>query len=386
MLQELKVKKIFFIFLAVQFFHMALIKPWTSAEASIEKGTIITIAGNGKDGFSGDGGPATKASIHNPRGVVVDPQGNIYISDASNNRVRKVDAKTGIITTVAGDGARDHKGDGGPAVKASLAFPVGLAIDKKGNLFIADARNQRIRKVDARTGIITTVAGIGMRGYAGDGGPALSALLSFPTGVAVDEHGNIYIADSENGSIRMVNAKTGVISVLIGGTPPGLKRGADGQVPTVAGFLVNPYAVVYDGKGNIYVSDSYLERVKKVNIHTRKLTIAAGQEANKTKKGYCGDGGPAKEACFAQPGGLAVDPAGNIYIADINNDRIRRVDAKTGIVTTVAGTGTRGFNGEEGLAAEAAFSFPSALAFDNHRRLLIVDSYNNRVREMRGSR
>ncbi len=357
---------------------------WTSAIGAAEKtdgktgkSVISTVAGNGTAEFKGDGGSALAASLSNPRGVAVDVAGNIYVSDSTNNRVRKVDAASGTITTVAGNGTRDYSGDGGPAAKASLAFPMGLATDREGNLFIADARNHRIRRVDAKTGIITTVAGQGIRGLGGDNGPALAALLSYPTSVAVDEEGNLYIADSENGGIRRVDKKSGFISSMVGEGTPGAKTDSSGT-PTIRGLFVAPVGLTYDGKGSLYVADSFLNRIKKVEVATRKVTIVAGKGVNQ----FCGDGGPAKEACLNQPAGVALDAAGNVYIADAGNDRVRKVDVKTGIVTTIAGTGQRGFSGDNGPATKANLAFPTGVAVDPNGHVIIVEPNNNRARRV----
>ncbi|MBI5853948.1 MAG: hypothetical protein HZB35_01695 [Nitrospirae bacterium] len=357
---------------------------WTPATGAVDKSdaksgkaVITTVAGTGAPDFKGDGGAALAAGLSNPRGIAVDAAGNVYISDSTNNRVRKIDAATGTITTVAGNGTRDYSGDGGPAVKASIAFPMGLAADREGHLFIADARNHRIRRVDARTGIITSVAGQGMRGLGGDNGPALSALLSYPTSVAVDEEGNLYIADSENGGIRRVDKKTGVISSVVGEGTPGAKTDPTGT-PTIRGLFVAPVGLTYDGKGSLYVADSFLNRIKKVELATRKVTIVAGKGVNQ----YCGDGGPAKEACLNQPSAVALDGAGNVYIADAGNDRVRKVDVKSGIMTTIAGSGQRGFSGDNGPAAKASLAFPTGVAVDPQGRLLIVEPNNNRARRV----
>lgn len=349
------------------------------ADRQAGKVVISTVAGNGLPDYKGDGGAAVAASLSNPRAITVDAAGNIYISDSTNNRVRKVDAATGTITTVAGNGIRDYSGDGGPAIKASLAFPMGLAVDKDGNLFIADARNHRIRRVDAKTGIITSVAGQGIRGLGGDNGPALSALMSYPTAVTLDEDGNLYIADSENGGVRRVARKTGVITSVVGEGTPGAKTDPSGT-PTIRGLFVAPVGLIYDGKGSLYVADAYLNRVKKVEVATHKVTIVAGKGVNQ----YCGDGGPAREACLNQPAGVALDAAGNVYIADAGNDRVRKVDVKSGIMTTIAGSGQRGFSGDNGPASKASLGFPTGVAIDPKGRVVIIEPNNNRARRLEG--
>ena len=253
-------------------------------------GVITTVAGNGGFGFSGDAGPGTSASFRFPDGVAVDGGGNVLIADTGNHRIRRVAAGTGVVTTVAGNGMRGFSGDGGPGTSASLAYPSGVAVDSGGNMLIADSFNHRIRRVAAGTEVITTVAGNGTRGFSGDGGPGTSASLWGPQGVAVDGGGNVFIADSNNDRIRRVAAGTGVIT-------------------TVAGN---------------------------------------GEE------GFNGDGGPGTSASLWYPSGVAVDGRGNVYIADSGNSCIRRVAAGTGVITTVAGNGTRGFSGDGGPARARA--------------------------------
>jgi trimeric autotransporter adhesin len=217
------------------------------------------VAGSGSLGSSGDGGQATSASLNYPRGVAVDASGNIYIADTYNNRIRMVTKSTGIISTVAGDGTQEYKGDGGPATSAILYYPASIAVDALGNIYIADSSNYRIRMVTKSTGIISTVAGSGSSGSSGDGGQATSATLNSPYGVAVDASGNIYIADSSNNRIRMVTKSTGIISTVAGSGPYGYS--GDGGQATSA-VLKYPYGVAVDASGNIYIADSYNYRIR----------------------------------------------------------------------------------------------------------------------------
>ncbi len=288
-------------------------------------GQLAVVAGNGIAAFSGDGGPATEAGLNAPSGVALDRSGNIYIADGANYRIRRVDAATGTITTVAGNGSYGFSGDGGPATAARMDFPYGLAVDGAGNLYVADGANNRIRRIDGTTGIITTVAGNGSKGYSGDGGPATSASLSWPSGVAVDGRGNLYIADT----------------------------------------------------GRYRLKDTPNYRIRRVDAATGIITTVAGNGTY----GYSGDGGLATAASLAQPYGLAIDRLGNLYIADTYNNRIRRVDAVTGIITTVAGNGSSGFNGDGKMATDASMH-PYAVALDTDGNLYVADYYSNRVRQV----
>ena len=279
-------------------------------------GVISTVAGKGTAGYSGDGGPASSAELSTPSGVAVDTSGNIYIADSSNNCVRKVDA-SGVISTVAGNGTAGYSGDGGPAVSAELSSPSGVAVDTSGNIYIADDKNNCIRKVDA-SGVISTVAGNGTGGYSGDGGPATSAELSTPSGVAVDASSNIYIADSSNNCIRKVDA-SGVISTVAGKGTGGYS--GDGG-PASSAELSSPFGVAVDASGNIYIADDKNNRIRKVDASGVISTVAGNGTG-----GYSGDGGPATSAQLNSPSGLAVDSSGNIYIADTTNYRVREVYA-----------------------------------------------------------
>ena len=330
-------------------------------------GVISTVAGDGVQGFGGDGGPATAAQLYLPRGVALDGAGNLYIADRYNHRIRKVDA-AGVISTVAGDGTEGFGGDGGPAVAAQLSRPYGVALDGAGNLYIVDLGNQRIRKVDA-AGVISTVAGDGTEGFGGDGGAATAAQLSFPAEVAPDGAGNLYIADGGNNRIRKVDS-AGAISTVAGGGPIG-----DGGA-AVAAQLNSPGSVAPDGAGNLYIADLHNHRIRKVDA-AGVITTAAGDGT----RGYGGDGGAAVAAQLSFPRDVAPDGAGNLYIADSANHRIRKVDA-AGVISTVAGDGTRGYGGDGGPATAAQLSSPYGVAADGAGNLYIADTFNHRIRKV----
>ena len=340
-----------------------------SAEPDTPTGwTITTIAGTGEYGFSGDGGPASEAQLYSPRGVAVDGAGNLYIADWRNHRIRKVDS-TGTITTVAGTGVPGFSGDGGPATAARLHHPNNVAVDSAGNVYISDDYSQRIRKVDS-TGTITTVAGTGYNSFSGDGGPAVEAYLQGPRGVAVDGSGNLYIADSANDRIRKVDS-TGTITTIAGTGERGFS--GDGG-PAVEAQLNGPYGVAVDGSGNLYIADPFNSRIRKVDS-TGTITTVAGTGVQR----FSGDGGPAAAAQLVHPYGVAVDGSGNLYIADY---RIRKVDS-TGIITMIAGSRRgSGFSGDGGPASEAQLASPRGLAVDSAGNLYISDTGNNRIRKL----
>jgi len=268
-------------------------------------GVISTVVGNGTGGFSGDGGLATSAMIYQPEGVAADRNGNLYIADAGNNRIRKV-TPGGVISTFAGNGTAGYSGDGGPAVSAQVSQPEGLVVDAAGNLYIADSENNRIRKVTP-SGVISTVAGNGAVGFSGDGGPATAAQLSFPLSVALDTAGSLYIADTNNNRIRKVNTGGTIATVAGTGT---FGYSGDGGPATLA-EIAQPEGVALDGAGNLYIADTFNNRVREVNSGGT-IDTAAGN-------------GISSSSQLSFPLGVAVDGAGNLYIADTHNNRIQEV-------------------------------------------------------------
>ena len=327
----------------------------------LNAGLIHLVAGaSSNGGFGGDGGPALSATFSQLLGIALDSSGNLVIADTSNARVRKITAGSQIVTTVAGG----YTGNGKKATDASLNFGEGnrLAFDGSGNLYITDTDNNSIRKVSA-TGIITTVAGSATSGYSGDGGPATAAQLYRPTSVAVDSAGNVFIADTGNGVVRKVDS-TGTITTL----------NVQNNTPFYPFRVNNDAGIAVDSFGNLYVCDG-LTVVWKIDPNGNG-TIVAGTPWG---FGYGGDGGPATQALLLIPAGVAVDAAGNLYIADWLNNRIRRVDT-TGIITTIAGNGSQGFSGDGGPAVTAQLSLPEDVVTDSAGNLYIADLINFRIR------
>ena len=310
-----------------------------------------------------------------PVGVAFDSAGNLYIGDNSNSRVRKVNAATGTVTTVAGTGAAGYSGDGGAATSAQLNGPEVVALDSAGNLYIAEYYNNRIRKVAAATGIITTVAGNGTQNYSGDGGAATSAALWSPTGVAVDSANNLYIADFGNHRIRKVAAATGIITTVAGNGTLGYS-GDNG--PATSAELADPTQVVLDSAGNLIIADPGNNRVRKVTLATGIITTIAGTGTG----AYAGDGGAATSAALHNPEYLTLDSADNLYIGDYLNNRVRKVNAATGIITTIAGNGTGAYAGDGGAATSAELQYPSGITFDNAGNLYVSDLGNSRIRKI----
>jgi sugar lactone lactonase YvrE len=447
-------------------------------------GVVTTICGTGLQGFSGDGGMAIAATINGPGGIAIDNSGNVYFSDSRNNRVRRIDAVTGVITTIAGTGLRTSSGDGGLAVNATFREPGGLAFDSHGDLIVCDTYGRCLRKINLSTGIISKVAGTGNKGYQGDGGLAVNAWLGDVPSLAVDANDNVYICDTDNAVIRMVNGATQVISTIAGGGEPYVFSGPatnldlgfclavavdnnghvyvpewsrsfvwkidlasatmsivagngsshyvveggpateteilpssvltdpdgnvyfgtssvvykidqNGTTTAVAGSrfpigygdgsaalkatINGPYGMDFDSKGNLFITDHGQHVIRRVDKITKVITTVAG---NGTQGGYSGDGVTATNAKLNWPTDVALDPAGNIYIADQLNHRIRKVDALTGLISTVAGTGEQGYDGEGKLAINSKLDSPYGISLGNNGKLYIADTGNNRIRKV----
>ena len=331
--------------------------------------TVTTDAGTGVVGDTGDNGQATSATLANPSAVAYDANGNLYLADAQNHVIREV-SKTGIITVVAGtEDVQGYSGDNGPATAATLDTPAGVAIDANGNIFIADSHNHRIRKVSA--GTITTIAGTGVAGYSGDGAAATLAQLALPSGVAVDSSGNVYIADTNNQRIREI---TGTTINTIAGDGEELFSG-DGAAATTA-VLDSPTGVAVDKAGNVYIADRHNHRVRMISGTT--ISTIAGSGAASLSGGFSGDGATATNALLSKPSGVSVDAAGNIYIADTDNQRIRQLGG--GAIGTIAGSGQQGYGADTTAPTGINLNSPKAVAPDALGNLAISDDLNERIR------
>lgn len=336
--------------------------------------TVTTFAGTGVQGSAGDGGPATAAQVDNPYGVVRGPDGAIWFCEYSGQRIRRV-ATDGTISTAAGTGTKGYTGDGGPAVAATFNLPHELRFDSAGNLFIADMANHAIRRVDAKTGVITTFAGSGKRGYSGDGGPAKEASLNSPHSLQFGPDGQLYICDVGNHVIRRVDLHTGVITTFAGTGKPGPTP--DGS-PIAGTPLRGPRSLDFDSAGNLWLVTREGNQVLKFDLKTGTIHHIAGTG----EQGFSGNGGPAKEAKLSGPKGVAVDKDGNVWLADTESHTLRRIDAHTGIIEVILGTGSKG-NGGDGDPAQCALTRPHGVFVDASGLVFVGDSEAHRVRVLR---
>ena len=390
-------------------------------------GSIETLAGNGEPDYSGDGGSAVRAALNEPKGVAVDAQGNLLIADSENHVIRMIDRKTGSILTVAGvaGGMQDlvavhqdratqpsseddpfadagqtatqtyrqqadvsgtvrylingeaskkrFSGDGGPAIEARLNFPTAVAVDQQGHLYIADTMNHRVRRVDAGTGTIATITGTGQPRYSGDGGPAAAAALNEPTALAVSDAGILYVADQSNNRVRAIDLGTGRIRT-VAGTGAAVYNG-DG-IPAIEAALAGPSSLALAEDGTLFIADTFNGRIRAIDPVSGLIRTVAG---NGGEYRYQGDV-ESPSSSLSRPSGAAVDRQGNLYVTDSDNHLVRRWDRTTGLLERVAGIGTTGYGGDGGPASRAALNYPFGIAVDGAGHLVIADTFNHRIR------
>ena len=337
-----------------------------------QKGIIQTILGNGEEGWDGDGGPALDAACQLPYACEFNSQGNMIVCMGRQHRIRRMDAGTGIITLVAGTGEGGYSGDGGPALDAVINQPYGLAVDVNGDMYFSQRFNPAVRKIDGRTGIISTVAGTGEFGYGGDGGPGNEAMLREPNDLYLDGQGGLLIADIQDQRIRRVDLATGIITTFAG---TGEKsRAGDGR-PAAEASLMGPRAVCMDSLGNIYIAEREGNGVRKISTDGILSTIAGADSVF----GYTGDGGPALTATWGAPKAMRCDLNDDVIVVDTENCAVRRIDSRTGIVTTIAG-GREGGDGDGGPAVDAGLSRAHGCGINADGNLFIADTHNHRVR------
>jgi sugar lactone lactonase YvrE len=337
--------------------------------------TITTVAGTGEKGFAGDGAPAARALLNGPFDLVFDPAGDLYFADTFNHRIRRVDGRTGIITTIAGNGSAGYSGDGGPALEAALNEPYGVVVDRAGNVYTADRKNACVRRIDAATGVITTFAGTGAPGYSGDGGPAARAQLAEPNGLAFDPaERRLCIADVADHRVRLVGMASGLITTLAG-TGAAEHSGAGGAARAAGVFGARAVKVARDG--TVYILERQGSSLRRVDPVGGVITTIAGIAG---ARGYSGDGGPAAEAIFDAPKEMALDRDGSFLIVDTENHAIRRIDRASGTVATIIG-GHQGGDGDGGPATAAGLDRPHGAVVGPDGAIYIGDTNNHRIRK-----
>lgn len=347
---------------------ISLMLPHLSAPAA----EVVTVAGNGTKGYASGNPIATGTTVAEPYGISVGPDGALYICEIAASIVRRLDPRTGRLSLVAGTGKSGYAGDGGKATQAVLNQPYEIRFDKHGNIFFVEMKNHIVRRIDAKTGLISTVAGTGTSGFSGDGGPATQATLKVPHSIALDSKGNIYICDIGNHRIRMVDSKSGIISTFCGTGER--KPTPDGA--TITGTPLNgPRALDFDGQHGLYLALREGNQVYRIDLDAKTLHHVAGTG----KKGYTGDGGPARVATLSGPKGIAVGPGGDVYLADTESHTIRVIRAKFGIIETIIGNGERG-DGPDGDPLKCRTNRPHGVFVDRKGNVYVGDSEAFRVR------
>ncbi|MFN0053962.1 MAG: hypothetical protein ACKV0T_17425 [Planctomycetales bacterium] len=340
----------------------------------VAAGEVRTIAGNGREEFTGDGGPGTAAGVSGPFGVTQGPDGALYVCEIGNHCIRRLDERTGLISTVAGCGKKGYAGDGGPATQALCNEPYEVRFDAAGNMFFVEMMNHLVRRVDAKTGRISTVAGSGEAGFSGDGGDATKARLKSPHSIALDAEGNIYIADIANHRVRRVSARSGIIETVAG---TGERAKAPDGAPIAGTALDGPRALDFDPQGRAVLALREGNAVYWLDWKANRLTHLAGTGV----QGFTGDGGPARLAQVAGPKGIAVGPEGDIYLADTESHTIRVIRTKSGTMETLVGDGRQG-DGPDGPPRQCRLDRPHGVYVDRQGNVYIGDSSNHKVRKL----
>ena len=344
--------------------------------ASAVSAQTVTIAGTGTPGFANDGGPADQAQVNNPYGLVIGPDGALYICDIDNHAIRRLDMKTRKLTTVAGTlGRKGYSGDGGPATKAELNQPYEIRFDRAGHMFFVEMPNHVIRRVDKKTHLITTVAGTGQPGFSGDGGPATKAQFRQPHSIAFDPQGRMLICDIGNHRVRRLDLKTGIVETWLG---TGEKTATPDGAPLQGTAVNGPRAIDLDPQGNLYLALREGNAVYKVDAAAGRFVHLAGTG----EKGFDGDGADARKAKLSGPKGIAWSPDGGVYIADTESHTVRRIDRKSGVITTVIGNGQRG-NGPDGDPLKCLMARPHGIFVDRLGVIYAGDSEAHRVRMLK---
>ena len=338
--------------------------------------TIETFAGNGEPGYSGDGGPALAARLNNPFDLAFDARGNLWFSDTFNHCVRRVDATSGIIVTVAGTGEKGFAGDGGPARQALLNEPYGIVLDRARNAYVADRLNARVRRIDAARGVIETIAGDGSRAFGGDDGPAVEAGLIEPNGLALDpEEKRLFVADVADHRVRAIDLAQGTIATFAG---TGTGRHAGDAGPAGQADLFGARAVAVDSDGTVYVLERQGSTLRAVDPVTGLIRTVAGTG----EQGFAGDGGDAREAAFDRPKEMTLTAEGDILIVDTERHRIRRIERRSWVIGTIGGCGRSGPAGDGGPGDAAELARPHGVCIGPDGAIYIGDSENHRIRRL----